>query len=441
MAAAGAAGFRRPGAVVAVLGRIETALLTRLRATGRFVVLVARQSAQHAIAVEAAALAFSTVLALIPLLAAFLFIGKKVFDEYPQRILNILREVLPYSETALLGHISDFLVQAEAIRGPGMVGFVVVALIAFSSVEDTLNRIWNVDTSRSLRVRAGSLFLLLLFGPLLIGAVYSVLIVLRARPAFEAVFEQSWLLQSLPFFVTWFGLTMLYWLVPHAPVRFRCALAGGFSAALLLEFLRRGFHLYLEAFPGMSLVYGGFALALIFMTSLHAAWLIVMVGSEIAYVIQHFAALSRRVLLPQPPEGRWLALAAVALLAERSLAGSGAMHLAHLASRLEVPAAELRRALRPLLDGGVLTERRRGDGLQLAQADASVPVGKVLGLYEERRRDVLPNLPPGAAHRLEVLREHLARKAQEELGTCTLAELLALPTVEPQPPADRKPTP
>ena len=415
-------------AVVNRWTRVAAAVRAQLRLTGRFLRLVLRKSGQDAIAVEAAALAFSTVLALVPLLAAFLFIGEQVFSEYPEKILNILGEILPYSEAALITHIRDFLKQAEQIRGIGLAGFGLVALIAFSSVEETLNRIWNVDYGRSLRMRAGSLLMVLLWGPLLIGAVYSTLGVLRIRPGFERAFQSSTFLQSLPFLVTWFGLTMLYWLVPHAPVRFRAAFAGGLSATLMLELLRRGFHLYLDAFPGMNLVYGGFALALIFMTSIHLAWLIVLLGCEVAYVAQHVQALSRRVWLPQPPEGRWLALAATALLAERSLGGKITTPLAVLANRLEVPAPELRRALRPLLDGGVLRETRgRGGGLALAEPASSLPVERVLGLYEERRRDVLPNLPEGAAHRLELLRERLALVTRNELGACTLADLLAPP--------------
>ena len=40
---------------------------------------------------------------------------------------------------------------------------------------------------------------------------------------------------------------------------------------------------------------------------------------------------------------------------------------------------------------------------------------------------VLPNLPEGAAHRLELLRERLALVTRNELGACTLADLLAPP--------------
>ena len=277
--------------------------MSRLARLGKFIVLTLRKSGRDGIALHSSALAFSTVFSIIPLLAAFLFVGGHVFQEYRPQVIGILKQILPYTEDRLLAQISDFLSQAEHLRGIGLAGFLVVALITFASIESTLNRIWNITAGRALRTRLYSFFMLLFWGPLLIGAAYSVLAVLRRQTAFERLWENSLPFMAIPFLVTAFGLTMLYWAVPNTAVRFRPALIGGVTAALLIEVLRFGFKLYLRFAPNLSLVYGGFALALFFMLSIDAAWLIVLLGSEISYTSQHFAAICRGGGAHRPLEG------------------------------------------------------------------------------------------------------------------------------------------
>ena len=339
-----------------------------------------RKSAADAIAVEAAALAFSTVLALVPLLAAFLFIGEQVFSEYPAKILNILGEVLPYSEDALITHIRDFLIQAETdprprpgrLRAGG-------ADRLFQRRGDAQPHLERRPRRARWRMRAGSLLMVLLWGPLLIGAVSRSSACCASRPGFERVFQSSTFLQSLPFMVTLVGLTMLYWLVPHAPVRFRAALRGRRHRRTAPRSSAARLRRYLKPRPGMSIVYGGFALALIFMTSIHLSWLIALIGSEIAYVEQHFKALRRRGWVPQPPEGRWLALA-------RRGADDRARAARPHADAARVPgepagSPQPRAAPRAAAAarGGVLKERKgRKGGLSLAEPAETMQVRRVL---------------------------------------------------------------
>ena len=75
---------------------------------------------------------------------------------------------------------------------------------------------------------------------------------------------------------------------------------GSLPTALAFELLRRFFRLYLEAFPAMSLVYGGFALAILFMVSIQVSWLLVLLGAEVAYAVQHFPQIEAAAALPPP---------------------------------------------------------------------------------------------------------------------------------------------
>jgi membrane protein len=252
---------------------------------------------------EASALAYTTLLSLVPLLAAFLFVGERVFREYPLQILSVLSHVLPYSEAAILGAIREFLEQAQLIRGPALAGFLAVALYAVAHIEKTLNRIWQVPTGpiwgrwgRRLLTRV-SIFVVV---PLALGALFSFLILLRN----QGRLQETWWGEVLPFAATASALTLLYWVVPNTRVRLSAAIAGSIPAAAAFDLLRRFFRLYLEAFPAMSLVYGGFALAILFMMSIQVSWLMVLLGAEIAYAVQHFPQIGGsdpEAAAPAPP--------------------------------------------------------------------------------------------------------------------------------------------
>ncbi|MGE5234549.1 MAG: YhjD/YihY/BrkB family envelope integrity protein [Acidobacteriota bacterium] len=401
-------------------------MLDLLRRGGKLLRLTWRKAGRDGLGREATALAFNTVLAFVPLLAAISFVGSRFFHQYRQQVLVILGQFLPYSESRLIEQIDDFLAQAAHLRGIGMVGFLLVAALSLASIESTLNRIWYVTTGRPWRTRLYSLAMLFAWGPVLIGAAYSILAVLRQRPEFEQLFQESWLLRATPLLVTWVGLTMLYWLVPYTAVRFRCALVGGTLAALALELLRFTFKLYLHAVPTMSLVYGGFSLALFFMVSIELAWVLVLLGSEVSYVAQHLAVMAPDARRSEALDARWLGLGAVAVLAERRAGGSPNASTEELANLLDVTADSVHRALFPLLEGGIVAPAGRvGEGYLLAAPPAHVEVESVLGLYESERRHLLEALPTELGERLEALRRRIQEARRRELGGTTFNCVLA----------------
>jgi membrane protein len=136
--------------------------------------------------------------------------------------------------------------------------------------------------------------------PLALGALFSFLILLRN----QGRLQETWWGEVLPFAATASALTLLYWVVPNTRVRLSAAIAGSIPAAAAFDLLRRFFRLYLEAFPAMSLVYGGFALAILFMMSIQVSWLMVLLGAEIAYAVQHFPQIGGsdpEAAAPAPP--------------------------------------------------------------------------------------------------------------------------------------------
>ena len=414
-----------------MVGRRVTAAVHRLlppegflRRLARYLGITLRQAHEDSIWLTGSALALVTLLSLIPLLAAFSFIGARVFSQYPQRSLEIFVQILPYSEKTIEDTLSQLMGQAGAIHGVGVFFFFASSLFLFATVEETLNKIWNVSRRRPLRVRLLSFVLFFFWGPILVGATFSSLLLLRQSAAFRRLVEESFALTLAPFIATVIGLTLLYWAVPYAPVRFRNALAGGLLAAILLEILRQSFGFYVELFQGVNVVYGGFAFAVLFIISLDLTWGVVLLGSEAAYTAQHFRLLSQGLHRNPPVQAAWVGLAALALIARRLARGETVLSREELADRLTLPERELERILHPLLDQGLLRPAG-GSGYLLATDPKNLPVEKVFAAYDHRARRGVELVGGEITGRLEELVGEVSTCRAERLDGRTLADVAA----------------
>lgn len=400
------------------------------RRLARYVLITLRQAHEDSIWLIASALALVTLLSLIPFLAAFSFIGARVFSQYQQRSLEVFVQILPYSEKTVVDTLSELLGQAGGIHGIGVIFFFTTSLFLFATVEETLNRIWNVSRRRPLRVRFFSFALFFFWGPILVGATFTSLLLLRQSPALRRLADESFLLTLAPFLATVIGLTVLYWGVPYAPVRLRNALAGGLLAAILLEVLRQSFGLYVKLFSGVNAVYGGFAFAVLFIISLDLTWAIVLLGCEAAYTAQHFRVLSRGLHRNPPVQAAWVGLAALALIARRIARGEPVLSREELADRLTLPEGELERILHPLLAQELLRPAE-GRSYLLTVDPQSLLVERVFAAYDHRARRGVELVGGEITGRLEELVGEVSTCRAERLDGRTLADLAEAPSADP----------
>lgn len=405
-----------------------TSWLDEPRRILRFLHLAVRKARADELGQQSAALAFMTLVSLVPLLTSLSPIGAWAFEnqdvDVQERILEVLSFFFPLSEKTEFETLRTFLDNANKLSGFGMMAFIATALMAFSSIEQTINRIWNIPHQRPFRIRLWSFTLLVFWGPVLIGATYSGLFFLRRSEVFER-FSSSLPALLLPSLVTWLGLTMLYWLVPYTKVHFASALGGGATATLLLEALRRGFNLYQEQVTLPWLIYGSLGLIFFFVISLQLTWWIVLLGSEVTYAVQHHTALTKERRRAAAPEGSWLALVALVVLADRLRDGEPITPHEHLADRLNLAPAELLGVLQPLLAGGLIRETG-GDqeGFLLACDPHRLRLTEVLELYERDHWEVLELLDEDLVPGLEKLRAALADVRDKRAGKQVLADLL-----------------
>lgn len=391
------------------------------RRAWRFLVLAVKKARADDLNQQSSALSFITLFSLIPLLFSFSIFGAKA--NVQQKLLELLGRILPYSEERLLANLKDFLDNAKAVSGFGSLVLLVTVLMLFLSIEQTINRVWNVPLQRPFRVRLLSFTLIMFWGPVMLGATFSGLFFLRSVAVLER-FGESLPAQLLPFAVTLVGLTVLYWQVPYTKVRFKSAFGGALLATLLLEGLRQGFGLYTERVRTVWILYKSIGYVFLFMVSVQVTWWIILLGTEVAYCLQNSPLLLRERRRATASEGSWLGIVALVFLTERFKKRDPITPHEVLADRLNLSTADLAEVMAPLVSGGLVRETSgEEEGFLLGCDPYQVRLTEILELYEEDHWKVMNALPEDIILRLEKLRVRFTEARDRWARDVVLAQL------------------
>jgi membrane protein len=264
----------------------------------------------------AGSLAFLSMLAIVPMFSIGFAVltALPVFDELREALDRFLDgNLIPeaFSNT-LLSHLGEFAAGARQLSLAGSIFFFVTAFTTLLTVEATLNRIWDTRRSRGLARRLVLYWALLTLGPLALGTslVFNGLFVGKLLGgSMVSELRTLWTI-LLPSLTTFIGLTLLYRLLPAAPVRWGHAAWGALLATCLFELLRRGMTLYVAYLPSYTIVFGAFASLPLFLLWLFFGWLALLGGALLAASLRRWR-LPRANLVLDTPAGRFESARAV----------------------------------------------------------------------------------------------------------------------------------
>lgn len=253
-------------------------LLLPLRVFRRF---VGERCAQ-----AAAALSFSTLLSLVPMIAiAVAIIVRLPFAEGLSKALEqfLLANLLPdRAGSIIVKYVGEFTRKTEHLTLIGVLALIATALVQMLTIEHTFNAIWEVRENRPLLRRIAMHMLALLLGPLLFGGSL-VLTTFLASASYGLIPEQFWakadLLKAVTFLFVTAMFALLYWAVPNRRVVPWHAACGGLLAALGFALMQRLFGLYVAKLPTYAVIYGAFATIPIFLLWLYLSWAVVLIGA------------------------------------------------------------------------------------------------------------------------------------------------------------------
>jgi membrane protein len=382
---------------------------------------------RHRGVAHAAALSYTSLLALVPLVALVLSISKGALrSQDPALLLKAVDHFLSYAVPQLqylpadqaasarqdaLTRIQDAIsrIDAGALGALGALTLISIGISLLTAIERSLNDIWGVKRGRSLSRRVayywagvtlGPLFLFLAIG--ITGSNAGASVLGHLPPAFVA--RAFW--RVLPFVILSTGLTLLYWTMPNTHVPARAAVRGGITAGTLVQLNNVASALYFSQVLHYSKVYGSLGAIPVMMLGLYLSWVIVLYGAEVA----HAAASPEAESLPFPEGefGRARIVLEVARLATAAfLSGRGGLSRADLAEQSHFPDTWVGSALDLL----------REKGFFVAAADDGD------GPFR-----YLPARPPGEIALLDILTA-IRRPTKDEAGlpepTVAVAEFLS----------------
>ena len=342
-----------------------------VRAPARFVYALARDLAEGQLTLRAMSLVYTTLLALVPLIAFSLSVlkGFGVHRQIEPLLYEFLQP-LGQQGVELTDQIMSFV---ENIRG-GVLGGIGLALLIYTVIsmiqktEDTFNYIWQVQKSRSLARRFSDYLSVVLVGPLLMVTAMGLLASINSSAIMQALanvqpFGQILAVfgEFLPLILVVLVFAFVYAFVPNTRVQLRAALGGAALAGAAWTF---GGSLFTNVIVGSTrfdAIYSSFAIAIFALIWLYLSWLVLLIGAQLAFYLQHpqRLRLGRNQQKITIAETERLALGLMQAVGH-GFRGGGRPDFAALAKTLDYPARSLEEITTRLAAASLLTQTEEG---------------------------------------------------------------------------------
>lgn len=256
---------------------------------GYFVVSVLKRFEHDRCFRVAAALAFTTLLALVPLVTVIFSMLSlfPVFEQWSGELEAFLfKNFVPTAGEAVRSYVLEFSNQAGRLTAVGLIFLLVSTLLLLATIEDAFNDIWRVKRGRILFQRLLVYWAVVTLGPLLTAVSLSMSSALLSMTVFS---EQSViagltqaLLKYLPLLFELGAYILFYKAIPNTEVKFWHALIGGIVATILFELAKLGFAFYILNFKSYQLIYGALATIPIFFIWVYLSWVVMLIGAVVA---------------------------------------------------------------------------------------------------------------------------------------------------------------
>jgi len=209
----------------------------------------------------AAALAFTTLLSLVPLMTVgFAILAVfPAFDAWRDQVESLLyTNLIPATSDVVSSYLQEFSGQAGTLTGLGL--SVLVILLVISLALTSYVGTWIIDD-------------------------------LIEKPGYASL----WVLRALPVFLEGLGFLMMYLIIPSREVRFRFALVGALIAVVLFELAKYGFVVFIGNFDTYQVIYGALWTIPVFLVWIYLSWLVTLLGACVS------AELGNSKKNPTPP--------------------------------------------------------------------------------------------------------------------------------------------
>ena len=244
---------------------------------------------------SASRLTYSTLLALVPILAVVFAIARGFgYSIYIEEWFRDLFKAQPDATEIIIGFVNSYLINTKkgVFLGIGLLFMLGTVLMLISTIEETFNDIWLVRKPRSM-FRTFTDYMALLFAlPIGIVAISGLSIWMQAfnRHLIDITIIgplMKFAIELIPYVVLSAVFVGLYVFMPNTKVRVRSALIPGIAAGVSMQLFQL---IYVNSqiwVSNYNAIYGSFAVIPLFMLWMQISWTIILVGAELSYTIQN----------------------------------------------------------------------------------------------------------------------------------------------------------
>jgi membrane protein len=244
---------------------------------------------------KASALTYSTLLAIVPIVAIVFAIarGFGFANLVEQQFYQGLEGNTETAKT-ILTFVDSYLSEAKSgvFIGVGLVMLLWTVINLINNIEITFNRIWGVKKARTWYRMVTDYFSMLLLTPILIvlsaGLSIFMSTMLKQTDDYALLAPvMKFVVRLIPYVLTWFMFTGLYIIMPNTKVKFKYALIGGVLAGTVYQAFQ---YLYIDGQIWVSrynAIYGSFAALPMFLLWLQMSWTICLFGASLTFAGQN----------------------------------------------------------------------------------------------------------------------------------------------------------
>jgi membrane protein len=409
--------------------------LARLLRLLRYPYAIIRDLLGGELTLRATGLVYTTLLALIPLIALS-FAVLKAFGAHRELEPFLLEFFRPVGAAGpqIVHRLMEF---GENVSG-SLVGVVGLALLLWTlvgtvkKIEDSLNFVWRVRRARSIPRRVMEFAVLVTIGPLVVVSVIAL-----SKLAFDSVASYTpeqftlgthamhLLISLAPYFIVTGLFTSIYVLMPNTRVRLLPALVGGLAAGIVWAATGKAFTSMVLYTSRLTLVYAGFAIVVAVFVWTYLGWLILLAGAQLAFYVQNpnYLRIGHATLRLSSNEQERLALDIMSRVAQGHRAGDAPWTLEHLARALALPGVAIADMAEHLERTGLLAQADDGK-LFPGREISNITLAEIINCARTRRTGHEPHVRLSAPGVLE-LQESMEQAWRKACGERTLADLIA----------------
>ena len=362
-------------------------LLVRLIRVGQ---LVIRGFREDDLPVHAASLTFATLVSLVPLLMiGFAMLKGFGGGEEASARLSEAISAMPVQFRDFVQQMVDIVLRAN-FKTLGWVGVAVLFITVvqvLGSIEASFNRVWGVAAPRTIWRKFTNYVSITVVVPVLVMTAFAVSASLKNQVVAGHLEQWAWVLQALlrltPLAIVGLAFFFLFVFMPNTHVNRRAAATSALISALLWLGWQKIYISMQVSLSRYDAIYGTFASIPIFLLWLSVCWMIVLLGTEIAFAIQHHATYHMERSAGQASMQAKVSLAVAAVLeAARAFSGGRpVLNVSAYAHEHRVPVRLLNDIVGLLERGGLMAELADAPGAYvLLRGPEHIKVGEVVNL-------------------------------------------------------------